>query len=592
MAVKHYDLARMTTATTGTGTITLGSAATGFLSFAGAGVQNGDTITYAIEDGNNREVGRGVYTASGTTLTRTVLSSTNANALISLSGTAQVFIALAAEDLGGLAPSGGASGYVLSKNSSSDYDFTWLAPAAGATTLAALTDVDESTAPTDGQLLLWNASAGKWQPHASNGLRVPRIADFTTTVNVGGTSLSQTTRGPTPNLTVQNTNNISNNCALYLMSAPSPPYLVTAKIRGLFYPFNAPWMGTHACIYNSGNGHILRGGGISDDTNDVWVSRWANTSSQVAILFGGTKFSVEVQWYQISNDGTTLTTKVSIDGVNWLTLYSEAISTYMGAVTHIGLASSNNSGHTLLSSIEHFYVGANEGYDFVLLAPAAEATTLAVPVSVPATPPATAVQLFALYDAVPPMTSNTAPSGYTASASSAHSQAPAWGAFQSKLLGAYSGVGAGWITNATTTGWLQIQLPSAVVVSAYELASLPQFPARTPAAWTLAGSNDGTTWTTIDTQSGQTVDYWQTGATASVTQSLPRTFYVLGSATAYAYYRLTITANNGDGSYLAISQFKLLSATPNNFAPPNLYLMDANGSLAKIALLNQYGSWT
>lgn len=95
---KLYNLARMTTATTGTGTITLGSAATGFISFSDAGVSDGESITYAIEDGNNREIGRGTYTASGTTLTRSVLKSTNAGSAINLSGSAQVFITNAAED--------------------------------------------------------------------------------------------------------------------------------------------------------------------------------------------------------------------------------------------------------------------------------------------------------------------------------------------------------------------------------------------------------------------------------------------------------------------------------------------------------------
>lgn len=92
------NLARMSTATTGTGTITLGSAVSGFLSFASAGVTDGQTITYAIRDGASSEIGRGVYTASGTTLTRSVLKSTNSGAAISLSGTAQVFITPSAED--------------------------------------------------------------------------------------------------------------------------------------------------------------------------------------------------------------------------------------------------------------------------------------------------------------------------------------------------------------------------------------------------------------------------------------------------------------------------------------------------------------
>jgi hypothetical protein len=100
MAVaKLYNLARMNTATTGTGTITLSTAVSGFLSFAASGIADGDTVTYAIEDGSNREIGRGVYTAAGTTLTRSVLNSTNSGSLISLSGTAQVFITPSASDL-------------------------------------------------------------------------------------------------------------------------------------------------------------------------------------------------------------------------------------------------------------------------------------------------------------------------------------------------------------------------------------------------------------------------------------------------------------------------------------------------------------
>lgn len=96
---KLSNLARMTTATTGAGTITLGVAVTGYLTFALAGVADGDTVSYGISDGSGGEVGTGVYTASGTTLSRTPTASTNGNAAISLSGTAQVFVTARAEDL-------------------------------------------------------------------------------------------------------------------------------------------------------------------------------------------------------------------------------------------------------------------------------------------------------------------------------------------------------------------------------------------------------------------------------------------------------------------------------------------------------------
>jgi hypothetical protein len=97
---KLYNLVRMTTATTGAGTITLGAAVSGFLSFAGAGVANGDVVAYGIKDGANSEVGTGTYTSSGTTLTRTVTTSTNSNSAISLSGAAEVFIVARVQDFG------------------------------------------------------------------------------------------------------------------------------------------------------------------------------------------------------------------------------------------------------------------------------------------------------------------------------------------------------------------------------------------------------------------------------------------------------------------------------------------------------------
>lgn len=94
--IKVFNLARMTTATTGTGTITLGSAATYagvlHLSFADAGVADGDVVYYGISDANGTEVGYGTYTASGTTLTRNVIDSTNGGSAINLSGNAQVYI--------------------------------------------------------------------------------------------------------------------------------------------------------------------------------------------------------------------------------------------------------------------------------------------------------------------------------------------------------------------------------------------------------------------------------------------------------------------------------------------------------------------
>jgi len=97
--VTLVNRAKMSTSTTGTGTITLGSAETGYQSFADAGVADGDVVRYVIEDGDDWEIGSGTYTATGTTLTRTVDESSNADAALNLTGSAVVFITAAAEDV-------------------------------------------------------------------------------------------------------------------------------------------------------------------------------------------------------------------------------------------------------------------------------------------------------------------------------------------------------------------------------------------------------------------------------------------------------------------------------------------------------------
>jgi surface protein len=97
--VTLVNRAKVGTATTGTGTITLGSAEDGFQDFATAGVNDGDVVPYGIEDGaTGFEVGTGTYTAAGTQLTRTVSDSSNGGAAINLSGSAVVFVTARAAD--------------------------------------------------------------------------------------------------------------------------------------------------------------------------------------------------------------------------------------------------------------------------------------------------------------------------------------------------------------------------------------------------------------------------------------------------------------------------------------------------------------
>lgn len=98
MALVVFDRVQETTTTSGTGSITLLGAVSGFQSFAVVG--NGNTTYYTITDGAAWEVGIGTYSTSGPTLARTtVLSNSNGNTTpITLSGgLTQVFVTYPSE---------------------------------------------------------------------------------------------------------------------------------------------------------------------------------------------------------------------------------------------------------------------------------------------------------------------------------------------------------------------------------------------------------------------------------------------------------------------------------------------------------------
>ncbi len=100
MAFVIKDRVKETTATTGTGAVSLGGASSNFVTFSSV-LSDGDTTYYAIVDSGNTsfEVGLGTYASSGNTITRTtILSSSNSGSVVDLqSGTKFVFCAFPAD---------------------------------------------------------------------------------------------------------------------------------------------------------------------------------------------------------------------------------------------------------------------------------------------------------------------------------------------------------------------------------------------------------------------------------------------------------------------------------------------------------------
>jgi len=170
MALVLADRVKETTTTTGTGTVTLLGASTGYQSFAVVGNTNTTYYTIAGQTGSEWEVGIGTYTSSGTTLSRdTVLASSNSGSLVTFSaGTKDVFVTY---------PAGRsiyANGTVLTATNSSI-----LPASSGGTGL--------SSPGTSGNVLTSNGSA--WTSSASAGSAYTRT---TFTATAGQTAFTVT----------------------------------------------------------------------------------------------------------------------------------------------------------------------------------------------------------------------------------------------------------------------------------------------------------------------------------------------------------------------------------------------------------------
>jgi alpha-L-fucosidase 2 len=121
--------------------------------------------------------------------------------------------------------------------------------------------------------------------------------------------------------------------------------------------------------------------------------------------------------------------------------------------------------------------------------------------------------------------------------------------------------------NTGTNGWLSYYFggPAKTVIR-YDITSANDVPGRDPRDWQVQGSWNGTTWTTLDTRTGETF-----------TNRFLTRQYPFSNISAYAWYRLNITANNGDPSGLQLAELAFTFGT--NGPPVKLDLGRTNSQL-------------
>jgi hypothetical protein len=100
------------------------------------------------------------------------------------------------------------------------------------------------------------------------------------------------------------------------------------------------------------------------------------------------------------------------------------------------------------------------------------------------------------------------------------------------------------VNSAYYGDWVQLQMPQAIRLTTYTITGRNGFASMTPQNWVILASNNGSSWTLIDTQ--VTTTTWTNNTAYSFTPSFP------GGVAAYSYYAIVITRI---GSGTAHSQY-------------------------------------
>ncbi len=130
-----------------------------------------------------------------------------------------------------------------------------------------------------------------------------------------------------------------------------------------------------------------------------------------------------------------------------------------------------------------------------------------------------------------------------------------WASSPQNIYNATTGAYAGAVTTSNVDGassytgeWIQLQLSVPTALSYYTLFPRPDTSVgQMMNTWRLLGSNDGTSWTTLDTKSG--VSDWSLGVSKT---------YTVNSVTAYTYFRIVIQSVNASNSgFASVCEWRL-----------------------------------
>ncbi|RNM21219.1 discoidin domain-containing protein [Dickeya undicola] len=180
---------------------------------------------------------------------------------------------------------------------------------------------------------------------------------------------------------------------------------------------------------------------------------------------------------------------------------------------------------------------------------------------------------------VPKLTSNTSASDVTVSQSSVFNNDPnwfGWKAFDRNMIGDNTR----WSSQGAAPQWLSVAFGAAKTIDSYFIVTHQNIAAGgVPKDWVLQGSDDGTTWVTLDSRSGMTF-----------TANEKKTFSIAPAT--YKTFRVNVTAVNSS-NFVSITELGLMIRSQKVLLRAgNDYYTSVNGVLSVVNAPVQAGDIT
>ena len=307
---------------------------------------------------------------------------------------------------------------------------------------------------------------------------------------------------------------------------PEPTVIDTSAAAGAVFDSSLPYSSTYpatkafdgkwADMYNS-----------STYSSDCWIAKMTNDypvayvvyKFNTATLVDGLRIHNSTEWGPTTRAPKDWTFEASNDGENWTVLDTR----------------SGETGWVADQIRDYGFVNktAYEYYKFNCTANNGDAAMMAI------------MELQFLQGGVADLT--TSSSGSVTASSSAYSTYVASKAFDAVKNNA----NGRWLAEIANNMYLVYKFNEPTRVNAISVTTPPESlgwgtAKRAPKNWTFLGSNDGTTWTLLDTQTGE----------SGWSESGEERYYQFVNNKMFQYYKFNCTANNGDTQYMQIIELE------------------------------------